>query len=80
LLEPTHPGADRSRAWNSTFPFSVYAKAEFVDENTPPDPDRWGVWNVGFPYPMQTRQDAKRNLEAILPLLKQQWERWRPRT
>jgi hypothetical protein len=52
----------------------------FVEENIPPDPDRWGVWNVGFPYPMQTRPDAKRNLEAVLPLLKQQWERWRPRT
>ena len=52
----------------------------FVEENLPPTPDRWGVWNVGFPYPMQTRADAKRNLEAIVPLLKEHWDRWRTQT
>lgn len=52
----------------------------YVREIIPPEPDRWGVWDVGFPYPMQTRADAKRNLAAVLPLLRPQWERWRSRT
>jgi hypothetical protein len=51
----------------------------YVREIHPFEPERWGVWAVGFPYPMRTRADARRNLEAVLPLLKEQWERWRMR-
>lgn len=38
---------------------------------------RWGVWAVAFPHPMNNRENARRNLEHILPELKVQWERWR---
>ncbi len=38
---------------------------------------RWGVWEVSFPHPMDTRENAKRNLKSILPTLKQKWEEWR---
>jgi hypothetical protein len=55
------------------------ASEPYVREIFPLEPDRWGVWAVGFPYPMRTRWDARRNLEAVLPLLKEQWERWRSR-
>jgi hypothetical protein len=39
--------------------------------------DRWGVWAVSFPFPMTSRENAKANLAAVLPLLKPQWEIWR---
>jgi len=42
----------------------------------PPEPSRWGVWAVTFPGPMRTRDDARRNLAAILPLLRPHWEEW----
>jgi len=41
------------------------------------DAERWGVWGVSFPHPMDSRENARRNLEAILPSLKQKWEQWR---
>lgn len=41
--------------------------------------DRWGVWHVYFPYPMRTREDARKNLAAVLPLLRPEWEKWRRR-
>ena len=41
------------------------------------EPGRWGVWEVSFPHPMNSRDNARRNLEFILPSLKQQWEQWR---
>ena len=37
----------------------------------------WGVWGVGFPHPIASPQDARRNLEAVLPLLRPKWEAWR---
>jgi hypothetical protein len=43
------------------------------------EPDRWGVWAVAFPYPMRNRDDARRNLAAILPELQPHWEEWRQR-
>jgi hypothetical protein len=55
------------------------APRPYAREVLPLEPDRWGVWAVGFPYPMQTRTDARRNLAAVLPLLQEQWERWRLR-
>jgi hypothetical protein len=41
-----------------------------------PERDRWGVYQVAFPYPMRTREDARKNLEAVLPLLRPRWEAW----
>ena len=41
-----------------------------------PEPNRWGVWAVSFPHPMNSRENARRNLEHILPRLKQEWGRW----
>jgi hypothetical protein len=40
---------------------------------------KWGVWLVAFPYPMTNRDNARRNLESVLPELKREWEQWRPR-
>ncbi len=41
-----------------------------------PTEDRWGVWDVAFPFAMTSRENVKRNLEAILPKLKPEWEKW----
>jgi len=38
--------------------------------------DRWGVWAVVFPYPMTSRENARRNLKSVLPLLKPKWREW----
>jgi hypothetical protein len=43
----------------------------------PPDPNRWGVWGVCFQYPMRSREDARRNLQAILPDLVEKWKNWK---
>lgn len=48
-----------------------------VSEILPPEPDRWGVWAVSFPFPMNSRENARRNLELILPPLKEKWNEWR---
>lgn len=42
-----------------------------------PEVDRWGVWDVSFPHPMTSRENARKNLEWILPELKKRWEEWR---
>ena len=42
--------------------------------------DRWGVWAVRFPFPMTTRENARRNLAAIVPLLRTKWEIWQRRS
>ncbi len=47
------------------------------EEVCPIEPDRWGVWYVGFPYPMTSRENARRNLEAVLPRLREKWEIWK---
>ena len=47
------------------------------DEVIPIENHRWGVWQVALPYPMRTREDARRNLEEIVPKLKRQWLVWR---
>ena len=41
------------------------------------EPDRWGVWGVSFPHAMESSDNARRNLESILPELKKRWEEWR---
>jgi hypothetical protein len=40
---------------------------------------RWGVWGVGFRLPMNSRENARRNLESILPELKLRWAEWKSR-
>jgi hypothetical protein len=45
----------------------------------PPNDPRWGVFNVGFPIPMRSYDDARRNLQLVLPELREYWERWRGR-
>jgi hypothetical protein len=37
---------------------------------------RWGVWRVGFLLPMASRENARKNLESILPELKSRWAEW----
>lgn len=49
----------------------------YFTEVCPLEAARWGVWVVAFPHPMSTRADARRNLEAVLPRLKERWETWR---
>ena len=52
------------------------AAKPFFEEIVEPTDERWGVYEVGFSGPMRTREDARRNLRAILPKLKDCWERW----
>jgi len=42
-----------------------------------PDASRWGVWAVGFPVPMTSRDNARRNLEAVIPELRSRWLQWK---
>lgn len=58
--------------------WEVFQKAYF-QEVCPHEPGRWGVWGVSFPHPMNSRENARRNLEFILPNLKEEWRRWRER-
>ena len=48
-----------------------------VTEISPFEPHRWGVWGVSFPHTMSSRENIRRNLELILPALKQKWNEWR---
>jgi hypothetical protein len=43
------------------------------------DAGRWGVWDVGFPFPMNSRENARRNLESIIPELHLRWANWKSR-
>jgi hypothetical protein len=47
------------------------------EEVCPLEPKRWGVWGVSFPYAMTNRENARKNLESVLPQLQQRWEDWR---
>jgi hypothetical protein len=49
----------------------------YFQEIYPVGPHRWGVWGVSFPHAKTTRENARRNLESILPELKKRWEAWR---
>jgi hypothetical protein len=42
--------------------------------------DRWGVWAVCFPFAMSSRENARKNLEAVLPELRSKWLLWRATT
>jgi hypothetical protein len=55
------------------------AAREIFAELCPMEENRWGVWAVSFPFPMTSRQNARLNLKAILPLLKPKWDEWRAR-
>ncbi|MCU1286913.1 MAG: 3-deoxy-8-phosphooctulonate synthase [Acidobacteriales bacterium] len=46
------------------------------EEVLPFEASRWGVWAVSLPHPMRTRDDAKKNLESIVPALKEKWQEW----
>lgn len=49
----------------------------YFQEILAPEPDRWGVWGVSFTRPMTDHDNARKNLESILPELKKRWEAWR---
>ena len=48
-----------------------------IEEVQPFEPERWGVWAVSFPYPMDNRENARKNLIAVLPDLKTRWDEWK---
>ena len=43
----------------------------------PFEPGRWGVWSLDLPSPMRSIDDARRNLEALVPRVREKWEAWR---
>ena len=49
----------------------------YFEQVLAPTPDRWGVWGVSFQEPMNSREDARRNLRVILPELVEKWNEWR---
>ncbi len=49
----------------------------YFQEISPLEAERWGVWDVSFPNAMTSRENARKNLECILPELKKRWEEWR---
>jgi hypothetical protein len=49
----------------------------YFEQVLAPEPTRWGVWGVGFRLPMHTPEDARRNLDSIVPELRLRWEAWR---
>lgn len=51
----------------------------YFQEVRPIETDRWGVWGVSFRLPMNSRENARRNLESILPELKLRWAEWNTR-
>jgi hypothetical protein len=51
----------------------------YFREVLPVEASRWGVWGVGFRLPMNSRENARRNLESILPELKLRWAEWKSR-
>lgn len=51
----------------------------YFKEACPMTADRWGVWSVGLPHPMRSRENLRRNLEAVLPRLREKWDLWKRR-
>ena len=47
------------------------------ESRVPADETRWGVWNVGFSHPMDSRENARRNVSYVLPELLPRWEEWK---
>src|SRR5579863_365288 len=58
--------------------WAVSQKPYFA-QAAPFEAHRWGIWSVSFLLPMTSRENARRNLEAILPKLKPKWQEWRSR-
>ena len=50
---------------------------EQIWEVCPFGPARWGVWGVEFPHRMRSSEDARRNLEALVPRLRDKWQEWK---
>lgn len=48
-----------------------------AESQVPADEMRWGVWKVGFPHPMDSRENARRNVGFVLAELRPRWDRWR---
>jgi hypothetical protein len=51
----------------------------YFQEVIPIEAARWGVWGVGFLLPMTSRENARKNLESVLPQLKSRWREWKSR-
>jgi hypothetical protein len=51
----------------------------YCQEVSPIETGRWGVWGFGFRMPMNSRENARRNLASILPELKLRWAEWKSR-
>ena len=51
----------------------------YFQEVRPIETGRWGVWGVGFCLPMNSRENARRNLASILPELRLRWAEWKSR-
>ena len=51
----------------------------YFEEIMPIEAARWGVWGVGLLLPMTGRENARKNLEPILPQLKSRWGEWKSR-
>lgn len=51
----------------------------YFQEVRPIETGRWGVWGVSFRLPMNSRENARRNLESIIPDLKLRWAEWKMR-
>jgi hypothetical protein len=51
----------------------------YFREIMPVETGSWGVWGVGFRLPMNSRENARRNLESILPELRLRWAEWKSR-
>jgi|SRR3984885_10596628 hypothetical protein len=49
----------------------------YFREVMPIEAGRWGVCGVGFRLPMNSRENARRNLESILPELTLRWAEWK---
>ncbi len=51
----------------------------YFREVMPIETTRWGVWSVSFVLPMINRENARTNLDSILPQLKFRWSEWQSR-
>ncbi len=51
----------------------------YFREIMPVEAGRGGVWGVGFGLPINSRENARRNLESILPEFKLRWAKWKSR-
>jgi hypothetical protein len=54
-----------------------FCDPSYFREIMPIEAGRWGVWGVGFHLPMNSRENARKNLDSILPELKLRWAEWK---